>query len=213
MRHHPYEERLQRLGFHSLQRRRLRAGLIATFKTFTGLLDIDPNLFFLTPTRCVLRGHPFKVLQAASHRRSRGLAFSVRIVTNWNKLPVSIVPAPSITCFQEKIGESLVRNLSPSPLLTKHSYPHFPTPPNPTCTPPINSYHLYMLPNSLFYICGFLRPVVAFLLPLQIIIMIMLDLEYTFLQHGKLRYDSAYVARPFRVVSINWIDLVIRTLA
>ncbi len=48
-RHLPYEERLQRLGLHSLQRQRLRADVITAFKIFTGLLDIDPNLFFLPP--------------------------------------------------------------------------------------------------------------------------------------------------------------------
>ncbi len=62
MRHLPYEERLQRLGLHSLQRRRLRADLITAFKIFKGLLYIDPNLFFLPPARSGLRGHPFKVL-------------------------------------------------------------------------------------------------------------------------------------------------------
>ncbi len=51
MRHLPYEERLQRLGLHSLQQRRLQADLITTFKIFTGLLDIDQNLFFLPPAR------------------------------------------------------------------------------------------------------------------------------------------------------------------
>ncbi len=49
MRHLPYEERLQRLGLYSLQRRRRRADLITAFKIFTGLLDIDPNLFFFPP--------------------------------------------------------------------------------------------------------------------------------------------------------------------
>ncbi len=60
--------------------------------------------------------------------------------------------------------------LFPSPPLTEHSSPHFATSPHPTFTPHINSYHLYMLPNSLFYICGFFRPIVAFFLPLYIII-------------------------------------------
>ncbi len=46
MRHLPYEERLQRLGLHSLQRRRLRVDLVTAFKIFKGLLDIDPNLFY-----------------------------------------------------------------------------------------------------------------------------------------------------------------------
>ncbi len=62
MRHLPYDERLQLLGLHSLQWRRLRDDLITAFKIFKGLLDIDPNLLFLPPARRGLRGHPFKVL-------------------------------------------------------------------------------------------------------------------------------------------------------
>ncbi len=76
----PYKERLQRLGLHSLQRCRFRADLITTFKIFRGLLDVDQNLFFLPPSRRGLKGHPYKALQGASHRRRRGSAFLVRVV-------------------------------------------------------------------------------------------------------------------------------------
>ncbi len=103
MRHLPYEGRLQRLGRHSLQRRRLQADLITAFKIFTGLLDIDPNLLFIPPTRRGLRGHPYKVLQRASHRRRRGSAFSVRVVNYWNKLPASVVTAPCVKVFKKRL--------------------------------------------------------------------------------------------------------------
>ncbi len=103
MRHLPYEERLQRLGLHFLQRRRLRDGLITAFKIFKCLLDIDPNLFFLPPARRGLRGHPFKVLQDASHRRRRGSAFSVRVVKYWNKFPASVVTAPSVNVLKKRL--------------------------------------------------------------------------------------------------------------
>ncbi len=105
MRHLSYEERLQRLSLNSLQRRRLRDDLITAFKIFNGLLDIDPNLFFLPPTRRGLRGHPFNVLQGASHRRRRGSAFSVRVVKYWNKLPASVVTAPSVNIFTKRLEE------------------------------------------------------------------------------------------------------------
>ncbi len=78
MRHLPYEERLQPMGIHILQRRRLRDELITAFKIFKGLLDIDPNLFFHPPARRRLRGHPFKVLQGASHRRR---TFKIKTLT------------------------------------------------------------------------------------------------------------------------------------
>ncbi len=105
LRHLPYEERLQRLGLYSLQRRRLRADLITAFKIFKSLLDIDPNLFFLPPARRGLRGHPFKVLQGAGHRRRRGSAFSVRVVKYWNKLPASVFTAPSVNVFKKRLEE------------------------------------------------------------------------------------------------------------
>ncbi len=95
VRHLPYEERLQR--------RRLRADLITGFKIFKGLLDIDPNLFFLPPARRGLRGHPYKVLQGASHRRRRGSAFSVGVVKYWNKLPASVITAPSVSVFTKRL--------------------------------------------------------------------------------------------------------------
>ncbi len=63
------------------------------------------------------------------------------------------------------------RSLSPSPPLTEQSPLLFPYPPLLFAyTLPINSHHLYMLPNSLLYICGFFRPVVAYSLPLYAII-------------------------------------------
>ncbi len=105
MRHLPYEERLQRLGLHSLQRRRLRDDRITVFKIFKGLLDIDPNLLLLPPARSGLRGHPFKVLQGASRLRSRGSAFSVRVVKYWNKLPASVVTVPSVNVFKKRLEE------------------------------------------------------------------------------------------------------------
>ncbi len=63
MRHLPYEEKLQRLGLHSLQRRRLQAELITAFKMFKGLLDININLIFPSsrstwPRMAPLQGSP-----------------------------------------------------------------------------------------------------------------------------------------------------------
>ncbi len=70
-----YEERLQRMGLHSLQWRRLRADLITTFNILTGILDIDPNLLFLPPTHHGLRSQPYMELQGTSHRRREGQPF------------------------------------------------------------------------------------------------------------------------------------------
>ncbi len=115
--------------------------------------------FFLPSARSDLRGQRYNVIQGARHRRRRRLAFSVRVVKWWNKLRVSVVKAPSVNVFKKRLEKAwtdwLDTHLSISLL-----------PPNTTCTPPINSYHLYMLPNSPLYICGSFRPVVDYFLPL-----------------------------------------------
>ncbi len=41
-----YEDRLRRLGLHSLCRRRLRGDLVVVYNFFSKGLDLDPSLFF-----------------------------------------------------------------------------------------------------------------------------------------------------------------------
>ncbi len=61
-------------------------------------------------------------------------------------------------CFQDKVGDSLDSGLSPFPPLTEHSSPQL------TCTPPINSFHLYVSKLPALYMwflqarCGLLLP-------------------------------------------------------
>ncbi len=107
--------------------------------------------FFLPPTRHGLRGHPYKVLQGASHRRRRGSAFSVRVVKYWNKLPISVVTAPSVSVFKKRFEKVWTEIFPHLPHWLNTHLPISP-PPHTICTPPINSYHLYVLPNSLLYI-------------------------------------------------------------
>ncbi len=133
MRHLPYEERLQRLGFHSLQRRRLRADLITAFKVFTGLLDIDPN-FFNPPAS--LQGTP----RCEPPLKENVGLFSEGCETLEN---VPRFSRYSFFCeyFEENAGESLDRSLSLYfPICWTLICPIPYSPPPTTCTPPIYSY-------------------------------------------------------------------------
>ncbi len=94
------------------QRRRLRTDLITAFKICTGLLDIDSNVFFLTPARRCLRGHTYNVLQGANHRLRRESAFSMGVAKYWNKLPASVVTASSVNVFK-KILETIWTEVFP----------------------------------------------------------------------------------------------------
>ncbi len=129
-------------------------------------LDIDPSLFF--PPSCSTR--PMRASLQGTSRCEPSPKERVGIFGEGCEI-VELTPgfrrySSLCQCFQEKVGESLNRSLSQFPPLTELSFHHRPTPPCLNCTPLINSFHLYKLPNSLFYICGFFRPVVANLLPL-----------------------------------------------
>ncbi len=117
------------------------------FQYFTSLTENANPL--LRPARSGLTGHPYKVLQGPSQCRRRGSAFSIGVMKYWNKLPVSVITAPSVNIFKKRLEKVWTKIL-----------------PHPTRTPSINSYHLYTLPTSLFYVCGLFRPVVAYFLPL-----------------------------------------------
>ncbi len=71
-RHLPYEERLQRLGLCSLQRRRLRVDLITAF---TGLLGADLNFFFSFPLVAALEGTPTRYSKARATAGGEGQLF------------------------------------------------------------------------------------------------------------------------------------------
>ncbi len=74
--HLPYEERLQWLGLHSLQRRRRQANLMAAFKILTGLLDVDANvIFFYLPLDAVLEGTPTRHYKVRATAKGGGDLF------------------------------------------------------------------------------------------------------------------------------------------
>ncbi len=111
---------------------------MSAFKIFTNLSGIDPNSFNLPPTRRGLRGHPFKVLQDASHHRRRGSAFSGRVVIYWNKLPASVVTAPSVNVFKKRLEKVLTEVFPNLPQGLNTHLPFFlPPPPIPPAHQPL----------------------------------------------------------------------------
>ncbi len=96
---------------------RKKADLITVFKIFMSILDVDQNSVFLPPTRRSLRGHPYKV-QATAEDEGRPFRWGL-----WN-MGISFRHCSSFCQhFQEEVGESLDKSLSPSSLLTERSSP------------------------------------------------------------------------------------------
>ena len=95
----PYEQRLNALGIHSLQRRRLRGDLIETYKILIGKEKIKSDQLFQKATTTELRGHSLKLYKMSSRPELRKHSFNQKIVDHWNKLPDDVVSAATIsTC-------------------------------------------------------------------------------------------------------------------
>ena len=83
----PYAERLQYLNLPSLELRRVRADMYWCYKIVFGLVDIQPNAFFLLSPVTVTRGHKYKLFKRGSKACVRANFFAERVINHWNSLP------------------------------------------------------------------------------------------------------------------------------
>ncbi len=91
--------RLTILWLQTLEDRKLRGDLILVVSIMTGRLDLLLEECFTRPSLGNLRGHRLKLCHRRFYMNRRGAAFSLWIVTNWNKLPPILISAPSIMTF------------------------------------------------------------------------------------------------------------------
>ena len=70
-----YEEKLEKLGLFSLERRRLRSDLIEVYKIMRGMDRVDSQKLFPRVGESITRGHRFKVRGARFKGDVRGKYF------------------------------------------------------------------------------------------------------------------------------------------
>lgn len=100
-----YRERLERLQLPTLAYRRLRGDMIETYKHFH---KYDPNI--LPPSFCPRnrpsRSHKFQLQPIRPLDGERGVhknMFYTRVVDLWNSLPESVVDAPTMDTFKNRL--------------------------------------------------------------------------------------------------------------
>ncbi len=101
IRHLPYEERLPQLGLRSLPGRRLRVDLITAFRIFTGLVGVEPDLFY-SPS------HWSRPEWSNPTRNSKEGAIAGERVNFFGeccgfKLPASVVTASPVNVFKHML--------------------------------------------------------------------------------------------------------------
>ena len=101
-----YEDRLKEVGMTTLEERRRRGDMIATFRILTGKDLVNPNQWFRMARQTGTRqstGHlclEKPVLGRLEFRRSQ---FSQRVSGDWNSLPDWVRMSSSINCFKNNL--------------------------------------------------------------------------------------------------------------
>eukprot|EP00745_Piridium_sociabile_P043063 TRINITY_DN87471_c0_g3_i3.p1 TRINITY_DN87471_c0_g3~~TRINITY_DN87471_c0_g3_i3.p1 ORF type:complete len:950 (+),score=231.72 TRINITY_DN87471_c0_g3_i3:692-3541(+) len=98
----PYPERLAALNLPSLEHRRLRGDMIDMYKYTHGMYLTSRPQFNYFQGRDT-RGHSLKLERSHCRLNIRSNFFVQRGTTTWNSLPNSVVTAPSVNAFKNRL--------------------------------------------------------------------------------------------------------------
>ena len=107
-----YSARLDHLQLQSLERRRLIADLVLTYRIIFGLIDLNMSDYFTLQSSSgysrptTTHGNPYKLFVNHCRINVRKHFFSERIIRVWNSLLPSIVSFQSLLSFKNSLGNA-----------------------------------------------------------------------------------------------------------
>ena len=77
--------------------------MIAVYQMLHSGVDMDHTTFFKVSAESTTRGHPWKINKPQALTRIRRNTFSVRVVNDWNALPLHVVSASTVNIFKARL--------------------------------------------------------------------------------------------------------------
>ena len=103
-----YEQRLEKMKIPSMAYRRVRGDMIEVYKYTHNLYKLEGS-FFTVDNQSVTRGHSYKLEKQRCNSSLRQCFFTLRVIERWNKLPSTVVEAPSLNSFKNRIDDHYKR--------------------------------------------------------------------------------------------------------
>ena len=82
--------------------------MIECFKYLRGIYNVSGDIL-PRDLHSHTRGHSYKLKKPTAQRTVRQNFFSVRVVNAWNSLPETVVTAPSLNAFKNRIDKTWAR--------------------------------------------------------------------------------------------------------
>ncbi|KAF7247349.1 Transcription elongation regulator 1-like protein [Varanus komodoensis] len=104
----PYEARLRELGLFSLEKRRLRGDMLATYR-YVRVCHMEVGRDLFSPAEeGRTRSNGAKLREPRFHLDARKHFLTVRTPRVWNGLPREVVEAPSVRVFKDRLDVHMV---------------------------------------------------------------------------------------------------------
>ena len=100
-----YEDRIKKIGYLTLRRRRKFFDLVLLYKMLNNISDLNfQDYFSLVASKYNLRSHPFQIMPKIKFQSPQFVhSFFGRIPSLWNELPTKLVKSPSLHSFKQAL--------------------------------------------------------------------------------------------------------------
>ena len=93
------------LNLSTLTCKRFRGDMIETYKIWNNIYDKDVVPLLALNNNVKTRGNSLKLSVNRAHLNLKNVYFTSRIVNNWNSSPDTVITAPNINIFKNKLDK------------------------------------------------------------------------------------------------------------